>query len=65
MTPWLWRPRQKNDTIEILIKKTSKLTSNNSELTATVKKLTNQLERDLNKNRKNDNTVTSSINGGK
>ena len=41
----------KNDAIESLIKTISKLASNNSELTATTKKLTNQLERDLVKNR--------------
>ena len=42
---------EKNDTIESLIKTISELTSNNLELTATIKKLTNQLERDLSKNR--------------
>ena len=55
----------KNDTIEILIKTISKLASNNSELTATIKKLANQLERALGKNRRSDNTDTSNINGGK
>ena len=34
---------KKNDTIESLIKKISELTINNSELTAKIKKLTNQL----------------------
>ena len=34
----------KNDTIEILVKTISELTRNNSELTANVKKLANQLE---------------------
>ena len=53
----------KNDTIESLIKTISDLTSNNSELTATIKKLTNQLERDLSKNGRSDNTNAS--NGGK
>ena len=41
----------KKDTIESLIKTISELTSNNSELAATIKKLTNQLERYLGKNR--------------
>ena len=53
----------KNDTTESLIKKTSKLTSTNSELTATVKKFINQLERAQSKNGRSDNTNTS--NGGK
>ena len=43
----------------------SELTSNNSELTATIKKLTNQLERALGKNRRSNNTDASNINGGK
>ena len=55
----------KNDTIESLIKTIRKLTSNNSKITATIKKLTKKIERALNKNRQSDNTVTSSINGGK
>ena len=55
----------KNDTIESLIKKISELNSNNSELIATIKKLTKQLERALRKNRQSDNTVTSNINGEK
>ena len=42
---------EKSDTIESLIKTIRELTSNNSELTATIKYLTNQLERDLGKNR--------------
>ena len=41
----------KYNTIKSLIKTISKLTSNNSELTATIKKLTSQLERGLIKNR--------------
>ena len=41
----------KNDTIKSLIKTVSELSSNNSELTATIKKLTNQLERAIGKNR--------------
>ena len=55
----------KNDTIKILIKTISKITSKKSELTATIKKLTNQLERALGKNRQSDNTDTSRTNGGK
>ena len=54
----------KNDTIKRLIKTISELTSNNSEVTATIKKLTNQLERALGKNRRSDNTDASNINGG-
>ena len=42
---------EKYNTIKSLIKTISKLTSNNSELTATIKKLTSQLERGLIKNR--------------
>ena len=49
----------KNNTIEIPVKTISELTSNNSELTATVKKLTNQLERDLSKNGRSDYTNAS------
>ena len=56
---------EKNDTIESLIKTISELTSNNSELAATIKKLANQLERDIGKNRRSDNTNASNINGGK
>ena len=41
----------KNDTIKNLIKTISNITSNNSELTSTIKKFTNQLERALGKNR--------------
>ena len=52
-----------NDTIESLIKTISELTSNNSEFTATIKRLTNQLERVQSKNRRSDNTIAS--NGGK
>ena len=55
----------KNDTIKSLIKTISELTRNNSDLTATIKKLTNQLERSLGKNRRNNNTDDSNINGGK
>ena len=53
----------KNDAIESLIKKFSELTSNNSELTATIQKLANQLDRALSKNGRSDNTNAS--NGGK
>ena len=56
---------KKNDTIKILIKTISNITSNNSELTAIIKKLTNQLERDLSKKGRSDNTNASNINGGK
>ena len=55
---------KKKDTIKSLIKNISKLTSNNSELTATIKNLTNKLERALRKNRQSDNTDASNINGG-
>ena len=55
----------KNNTIESLIKTIIELTSNNSDLTATIKKLTNQLERDPSKNRQSDNIVTININVGK
>ena len=63
LTPWLWRPQQKNETIEILIKTISELTSTNLELTATIKKLANQLERAQSKNGRSENTNAS--NSGK
>ena len=49
----------KNETIEILIKTISKLTSTNSELTATIKKLANQLERAQSKNGRSKNNGAS------
>ena len=49
----------KNNNIEILIKMISELTSTNSELTATIKKLANQLERDQSKNRRIENNNAS------
>ena len=52
-------------TIESLIKTINELTRNNSELTATIKNLTNHLERALGNNRRSKNTDTRNINGGK
>ena len=54
---------EKNDTINNLIKTISELTSNNSELTVTIKNLTSQLERDLSKNGRSD--YTNAGNSGK
>ena len=56
---------KKNDTIKIPIKTIRELTSKNSELTATIKNLANQLDRALGKNRRSNNTGASNINGGK
>ena len=53
----------KNDTIEILIKTIIELTNTKSALTATIKKLANQLERAQIKNRRSENKGASS--GGK
>ena len=44
----------KNDTIESLVKTISEITNTNSALTATIKKLANQLERDQSKNRRSE-----------
>ena len=43
---------EKNDTIESLVKTISELTNTNSALTATTKKLANQLERAQSKNKR-------------
>ena len=45
----------KNDTIESLVKMISEITNTNLALTATIKKLDNQLERDQSKNRPSKN----------
>ena len=52
----------KNNTINILIKMISYIASTNSDLTATIKKIANQLERSQSKNGRSENTNAS--NGG-
>ena len=52
----------KNNTINILIKMISYIASTNSDLTATIKKIANQLERSQSKNGRSKNTNAS--NGG-
>ena len=49
----------KNDTIESLVKTISEITNTNSALTATIKKLVNQLERAKSKNGRSKNNSAS------